>query len=274
MSDLFSYNNGSSVIPADVFRISPSQISKFFSNTSDWYRAMLLDEEGFTGSTATHLGNCVHAAAETYVTTGSISCPAINAYISSITDPEVDKQIIRHQYPTMAETLVSDYLSTAKLINPVCEQFVVAEVMPGVVVGGSIDLYSSNFGGIVTDYKTMGSLDTARLPTKVPYDYWFQQMAYCWALRKLGKPVSYFQLVYVTRHNTGRLNDKGKPLKDYPSQVHILKEPVTDESLDTIEGILKLIAESVLLWKSSPEYRHLLSQDWRLRETVKKQLFK
>lgn len=273
MSDLFTYNNGSSVIPADTFRISPSQINKFFDSTNEWYRTMLLDEAGFQGNTATHLGTCVHAAAETYITTGSIDHTAITAYINSITDPEVDKQVIIEQWPVMANRLVA-YLSTFNPINPTCEQFVVAEVTDKVVVGGSIDLYSDNLGGIITDYKTMGSLDKARLPKKVPRNYWFQQMTYAWALRKLGKPVNYFQLIYVTRSNTGRFNDKGKPLKDYPSEIHVLKEPVTEESLAIIEDILKLIAESVTLWKSNPEYQHLLAQDYRLRKEPPRKLFK
>ena len=274
MSDLFSYNDGSTVIPEDTFRISPSQISKFFDSTNEWYRTMLLNEEGFQGNTATYLGTVVHAAAETFLTNGSINEEAINNYIMSINNPEVDIITIDEQWPIMAEAL-TNYLSTEFVpISPECEQFVVAEVMPKVVVGGSIDLYSKNLGGTITDYKTMGSLDKARLPKSFPRAYWFQQLTYAWALRKNGKPVNYVQLVYVTRNNTGRYNDKGKALKDYPTQIHVLKEPVTDESLDIIEGVLKLIAESVTLWKSNPEYRHLLAQDWRLKEEPKPKLFK
>lgn len=274
MSDLFTYNDGSSVIPPDTFRISPSQISKFFDSTNEWYRTMLLDEAGFQGNTATHLGTCVHAAAETFITKGTIDTKAINTYISSISDPEVDTQVIADQWPIMADSL-TDYLSTTFVpISPQCEQFVVADVTPEVVVGGSIDLYSSNLGGTITDFKTMGSLDKARLPTKFPRAYWLQQMTYAWSLRKLGKPVNYVQLIYITRNNTGRFNDKGKALKDYPTQIHVLKEPVTDESLQIIEGLLKLIAESVTLWKSNPEYRHLLSQDWRLKQDPPRKLFK
>jgi len=273
MSDLFTYNNGSAVIPKDTFRISPSQINKFFDSTNEWYRTMLLDEAGFQGNTATHLGTCVHAAAETFITKGTIDTTAINTYIASIKDPEVEKQVITEQWPTMANNIVN-YLSTFKPINPTCEQFVVAEVTPKVVVGGSIDLYSDNLGGVITDYKTMGSLDKARLPKKIPRNYWLQQMTYVWALRKLGKPVSYFQLVYVTRSNTGRFNDKGKALKDYPSEIHVLKEPVTEENLAIIEDVLKLISESVTLWKSNPEYHHLLAQDYRLKQNTPRNLFK
>lgn len=275
MTDEFAYNDGKSVIPKDTFRISPSQMSKFFDSTSEWYRTMLLDEEGFNGNTATHLGNCVHVAAEMYTKTQTIDHAIINTYINSIDDPEVDKEIIRFQYPVMVQALVSGFLSKQSHSSAETEQFVVAEVLPGVVVGGSIDRYDPlKAGGTVTDYKSMGSLDKVRLPTRFARAYFFQQLTYAWALIKAGRPVSQVELIFVTRHNTGRVNDKGKPLKDYPSTVHRVFEPVTDENMDFIESVLKTIAESVLLWKSNPEYKHILAQDYRLKEVVRPKLFK
>ena len=243
----FDYNTGSDVIPFDTFRISPSQLSKFFDTTNQWFRENLLGEAGFTGSTATHLGNCVHAAAQMYTETGKVDYQLINTYIASINDPEVDKSIISEQYPIMVNALLDQYLTTANPIKPECELFAHTEILPGVVAAGSIDMYSADLGGTITDWKTMGSLDKARLPTKFPRSYWFQQMTYAYILRKQDKPVNYCQLVYITRDNTGRFNAKGKPLTDYPSTVHIIKEPVTDEAMDIIEGVLKVVAESVLL---------------------------
>jgi hypothetical protein len=273
MTDYFGYNNGSDVIPKDTFRISPSQLSKFFDQTNQWYREHLLGEAGFQGSTATHLGNCVHAAAQMFIETGRVDNSAIVKYVNSITDPEVEKPIINEQHPYMINSLL-DLIANTPITKPECELFAHAEVLPGVVAAGSIDMYSANNGGTITDWKTMGSLDKARLPAKFPRQYWFQQMTYAWILRQQGKPVSQCRLVYITRNNTGRFNDKGKPLKDYPSQTHILTEPVTDESMQIIEGVLKVVAESVLLWNSNPEYRHILAQDDRLRAPKKPKLFK
>lgn len=274
MSDQFAYNDGSSVIPEGTFRISPSQLSKFFDTTSKWYRENLLNEEGFTGSTSTHLGNCVHAAAETYAHTSKVDHKAIKDYISKITDPEVDKSIIYEQYPYMVDALIDQYLSTHKHKEFSTELFVVADVLPEVVVGGSIDFYTPEAGGIIRDYKTMGSLDKARLPQSFPRAYYFQQLTYAWALRKLGKPVDRIQLVYVTRNNTGRFNDKGKPLKDYPSTVHVVTEMVTEENMEFIESVLHLVAESVTLWKTHPEYAHIIAQDQRLKPSPKPKIFK
>lgn len=271
MSDLFTYNDGASVIPADTFRISPSQISKFFDSTSEWYRTMLMDESGFMGNTATHLGNCVHAYAEMYAK-WQVDLSAIDTYINSIDDPEVDKQLIRDQYPIMTQTLHDQFLVKHSFKSAISELFVVQEVMPNVVVGGSIDSYDPATATI-RDWKTMGSLDKARVPKSFPRAYYFQQLIYAWALRKQGKPVNRVQLVFVTRANVGRFNDKGKPLKDYPSEVHTLTELITEENMAFIESILKLVAESVTLWKTNPEYRHILAQDWRLRQEPPRKLF-
>ena len=56
----------------------------------------------------------------------------------------------------------------------------------------------------------------------------------------------------------------GKQLKSYPSEVHILEEPITQDDLDMIENIHTLIAESVTKFRDEPSLRHLLAQDLRL----------
>lgn len=271
------YNDGSKVLPKGSFKISPSQLSKFFDATTEWYRSMLLDEVFFTSSTATELGNCVHYLAELYIKDpSSVNFKEINEYITKIKNPEIEKDTISFQYPIMFNALRNNFLSTYSHITTAeTEKYVYTEIFPGIYAAGSIDMYNPNEnGGTITDWKTMGSLDKARLPASFPRQYWFQQMTYAWILRQQGRPVSQCKLVYITRNNTGRFNDKGKPLKDYPSQTHVLTEPVTDESMQIIEGVLKVVAESVLLWNSNPEYRHILAQDDRLRAPKKPKLFK
>jgi hypothetical protein len=271
--DYFSYNSGTGIIPKDDFRISPSQLSKFFDSTSQWYREHLLGEEGFTGNTATYLGTCVHAAAEMYTDSGKVDHSAILSYIDSIKDPEVDKQEIRSQYPVMVNTLIAKYLSLYN--HPVeTEIFVHEELLPKVHAAGSIDRYDETRRRII-DYKSIGSLDKARVPTKFPRNYWFQQMTYAWILKKQGKPVDFVDLVYISRSNTGRISEKtGKPMKDYPSEVNILTHQITQDDMDAIEGILQLVSESVDTWNSHPELRHILAQDQRLKAKKPPRLFK
>ena len=100
-------------------------------------------------------------------------------------------------------------------------------------------------------------------------------MTYAWLYKQLGHQVNYIKLVYITRNETGRFSEKtGKPLQDYPSQVYTVQEPVTQANLDLIESCIKLIAESVQCWQQHPELRHILAQDYRLKELPKPKLFK
>lgn len=271
MTDYFSYYDGPDSIK-DSFRISASQISRYFDSTSQWYHENFLNQEGFIGSTASELGTVVHAAAAMYFDTGTVDNQAIINHINSISNPEVDKSIIFEQYEHMVTMLINEYLASNKGTHS--EWFVHKEILPGIVVGGSIDMYNSN-KYTITDFKTMGSLDTARVPTKFPRSYWFQQMIYAWVLTELGHRVDYLELCYVTRNNTGRMSEKtGKPLKDYPTEVHIVREPVTAENLHMIEGCIKVIANSVKLWNEQPELRYILAQDYRLYQKPKPILFK
>lgn len=263
--DYFSYYDGKDQT-GDNFRISPSQLSKFFDSTVQWWREQVLKEDAaFQGSTASELGNCVHAAANMFFEEQQVYTQAIEDYITSIDNADVDKSEIRSQWKTMVTELVHRFLSTGP--GTEAEIFVHAEVAPGVLAAGSIDLYDERTA-TVYDYKTMGSLDTARVPTTFPRAYWFQQLTYAWILRKQGKPCDWIKLVYVSRNNTGRISEKtGKPMKDYPTEVNILPLQVTDENMEIIESVLKLVAESYLLYKDKPELLYILAQDYRLKDT-------
>lgn len=268
MTDYFSYNSNDGSIPSDAFRISPSQLSHFLDSTSSWYHTQLLGEAGFQGNTASHLGNVVHAAAHMYSDTKSVDKPALLDYISSISDPEVDKSLILSQMKPMIDTLINSFLSSN--LGTHAELFISHKVSDKVYLGGSIDLYDQN-KATVYDFKTMGSLDKARVPSKFPRNYYFQQLAYAYALIQQGYKVDYCKLVYISRDNTGRFSEKtGKPLKDYPSEVNIVTHEITQDDLDLIEGLLKVVSDSINLWYSNPEYRHILAQDSRLLHSQSK----
>lgn len=259
MKDYFSYNDGKGIVPEDHFRISPSQLSRFLDSTSQWYREMLLGEDAaFQGNTMSHLGNCVHAAAEMYATTGEVYYDQIESYINSITDPEVDTDFIHSQYESMIDTLISQYLTSNQPSHT--ELFLYKEIIPGIGVGGSID---SILGTTITDYKTTNALNA---PTKISRNYWFQQMAYAWLCRMNNIHIDTIRLCFITTSQTGRVSEKtGKPLKDYPSTVSIVEHHITDQDIEIIDNTLKLVAHSVDTWNKQPDIRHLLAQDWRLR---------
>lgn len=273
--NLFDYNAGQGLIPDSAVRISPSQLSRFFDDTANWWRETFLNEKPqFQGNTATHLGTCVHAAAQMFLQSNYIDHDQILAYIDSITDPEIDKHEILTAYPAMVDTLVSRLLQSQLPYNNVSESFEYTELLPDIYVGGSIDLYSSKNGGTITDYKTMQSLDRARVPTSFPRPYYFQQLTYAWLKRQQGHPVNLLELAYISRPNVGRVSDKtGKPLKDYPSELNLVRHQITDQDMEFIESNLKLIAESIQFAQSNPEHLYLLAQDRRLKPKPAPKLF-
>lgn len=264
--DYFSYDNGD--LPDDSFRISASQISRFFDTTSQWYREFLLGEApAFTGSTASELGTCVHAAAAMYHDTKTVDKASILAYIDSISNPDVDKSVIKEQLKPMTEALINSYC--AKNTHTTSEEFISYEVLPGIYVGGSIDATTNN---TIVDFKTTSA---KKAPTTFSRAYYFQLMTYAWVLKQHNRHMTHLRLVYVTRHIDGGYSDKtGKKLKDYPSECTVINHQITDDDWNLIDGCIKLIANSVKLWKENPELRWALAQDWRLYEKPKPQLFK
>ena len=76
----------------------------------------------------------------------------VEAYLATITNPEIDLNHIRRQYPIMGRKLVDLFTSRTKGQS---ELFFYEEVLPGIGVGGSIDLLCPSQ---VVDYKTTGSL--------------------------------------------------------------------------------------------------------------------
>lgn len=266
MSDYFTYCSGN--LPADHFRISASQLSRFFDSTSQWFREFLLGEApAFTGSTASHLGTCVHAAAAMYADSAKVNHSAIQQFISTL-PTDIDKAEITTQLAHMIPSLISGYLSTNRHTHS--EEFISYEVLPGIHVGGSIDAYDERIG-LVVDYKTT----SGKVPSSFPRQYYFQLMTYAWVLRKLNRPISQLRLVYTTRYVDGGFSEKtGKPLKSYNSTTSTLNHLITDSDWDLIDGCINLIAHSVQTWKANPELRYLLAQDYRLKLPPKPLLFK
>lgn len=266
MSDYFSYNPGN--LPAGHFRISASQLSRFFDSTSQWFREFLLGEApAFSGSTASNLGTCVHAAAAMYADSAQVDYTAIQQFISTLPS-DIDKAEITAQLTHMVPSLISGYLSANRHTHS--EEFISYEVLPGIHVGGSIDAYDERIG-LVVDYKTT----SGKIPSSFPRPYYFQLLVYAWVLRKLNRPITQLRLVYTTRYVDGGFSEKtGKPLKSYPSETSVLNHLITQSDWDLIDGCINLIAHSVHTWNTNPELRYLLMQDYRYKLPDKPMLFK
>lgn len=254
----FGYNPGD--VPEGAFKISPSQLSRFFDETGNWVREFLLGAPSFEGNTASYLGSTVHGLAAMFKDTGSVDFSKAEEFINSIETPEVDKDYIRQQYVPMYLALEQQFLVNA---TGTPELFMKQEIAPGIFLGGSLDLLNREE---VTDYKTTSALNA---PDTVKRSYYFQQLCYVWLARMAGYPVKRFRLVYVTTNQVGRISEKTKkPMQDYPTKVTSIVHEVTNDDMELIEGVIKLVADFISAWNKHPELRHVLAQDYRLKEQL------
>lgn len=284
------YNNGVGVLTPDQFRISASGISRFFTSTSSWFRENLLGESGFISNSASVTGTIVHYICEQFVANGVVTDAdknEISKYILKHTNsvysdynPDISIDYINTNYKPMAEAIINDYL----IHNPAThvEPFIAHEVLPNIFVGGSIDnltlaspKYSSDAhsfenlvssaSGTIVDYKTTNT-KPASLPANIQYSHKLQLLTYAWVLRQKGITIDRIRIVYCTSHEVDRYSDKtGKKLQDYPSTVKVLTEQLTEEDFNTIDGIIRLIADTIQVWQTHPELRYILAQDYRLK---------
>lgn len=274
-------SEGETIIPPTTFKVSPSGISDFLDHTAQYYAENLLGaEKSFQGSTSSYLGTALHATAEVYIKKGTLSEETRNSiysYIAINASETVNPEEIHLHLTPMWRALKSHIDS-----NPVAitECHVGFTVSPGVVLFGSIDAIRiigesqlqddgvSKYTSIeqlrgkhveIVDWKSSGALTA---PTKISRKYFFQLQAYAYILQaEYGIIVDSINNTYITRNAVGRLNSKGKPMKDYPSTVSSVSLPM--ESYDMIAGLTNLIADSVTMFVNNPELRGVLSQDGR-----------
>ena len=254
----FEYYNGEN--ETSSFRISASGISRFFTSTSKWFAENLTNTaEGFKGSTASVLGTLVHGHLEAYVKGQIIEDSEIEEYLvmQSMIIDELDVNYIKYQLPIMVSVAI-EYLQDTELGT--AERFIYKDLLPGICVGGSMDLHTDN---VVIDYKTTSA---KTIPKNIAYAHKIQLLTYSKLLREQGINITTMRIVYITTDIMGAISEKtGKPLKSYPSDVQILEEAVLPDDLDMIDNIWNVIAESVALFRDRSELRHVIGQDMRLR---------
>jgi RecB family exonuclease len=234
-------------VPEGSFKISPSGISKFFDVPSVWYRDNFLGENSFTGNTASELGTIIHAIAEAYALDESTNREEVEAYLDTLTDPDIDKQVIRDNYPEMAKVLVNEYLRYNQPDK--VEQPVLLNLGDDVLIGGTYDAIQ---GSTLIDYKT-----TAKKPNTetIPWNYKVQLMSYAYALRSNGVLIDRIRIVWVV-----------KPTKTLPARVFVVNHMITNEDWQDIQDTLELMKQTIMLQRSNPEYTHLLYKSMKLKE--------
>lgn len=255
------YANNDHGLPEGSFIISPSMVSGFNDKKHEWYRSQVLKEELFEGNTSTVLGTCVHRMAEYFLNGLDVDFDEINNYIDSISNLDIDKFFIKEQYPIMGRTLINHLIATS--IPKISEESVSICIKDNVYLAGTFDALDN---GTLIDFKTTSVKNPKE---SIPYYYKWQLLSYAYALRANNIEVNSIKLIYVTTNETNRVSDKtGKPLKDYPSKIVEIVEPITDSDMRFIEDYLKLIAETYLKGEECPELIYLLYGDYRLKEHI------
>ena len=243
-------------IPDSTFRISPSQIEKFFSYPAIWYEEQVLGEKQFSGNTSTELGTIVHAIAEAYAKGEPTSREEVEKYLTSkiktrsVTDEPLDLELIRDLYPTLSALLINDYLAENKPSRVEYQTF--AEVLPGIHVGGSVD---NRTGSTIVDYKNVATAPTNGNNGTIPFGYKIQLLAYAFCDRAQGILTDRLRLVYTVR-----------PTKTLPARIFIVNHQIADSDWELIENTLMLIAETIQVSRSHPELTHLLFKSMKLKE--------
>jgi hypothetical protein len=264
--NIAEYNDGSAILTKDnksteYVRISPSGVAKFFTNTREWYGEVLLNETYFTQSDSTILGNIVHFFCE--LASNGIKLPDPAATVSAYLNTQTceNRAEIESLWKDMATTMINGCINGRPPVHST-ETFIHHKLLPGIYVAGTYDaLVPLSLGDgtfSVRDYKT-----SSTKPSGIPYHYRMQAHTYAYILTQLGYKISRIELQYVTR-----------PTKTLPCRHFEFTEPFTSDDYDRIHGQLQLIAHSIATWKSSPELRFLLAQDFRLYIPPKPKLFK
>lgn len=118
--------------------------------------------------------------------------------------------------------------------------------------------------GVLIDYKTTSDKTPKNY---IPMHYRYQLLTYAYIYNKMGIPVDRIRIIWVTRNETNRISEKtNKPMKDYPAQAVAVTEQITEQDLLFIESILKLISETVYMYKLYPQLAYMLFKDYRLKE--------
>jgi len=260
MQSRLDYVSGACVLPDGYkFKISPSAINKFFNKPHEWFRSEILGEDTFLGNTASVLGTIVHFCAEEYVKTKKVDVPEIEKFLASNTNPDVDISYVAEQWKPMGQALI-DYLREAGIPQR-SEELIHTEIQPGYFVAGSADAVS---GDCLVDFKTTSYMSP---PTEIPQHYRYQLLTYAYIYNKLGIPINRIRIVWITNNIVGRISDKtGKPMKDYPATIGVCTETITNEDLEFIENVLKLICETVEAYYNDSKLAYLLFRDYRLKE--------
>ena len=255
LPEIFRYTRPE--IPEDcIHSISPSQINNFFAYPKVWYEDNMLDgEKAFQGNTATVTGTIAHHIYKSVTLGEPVTREEINEqlmlYAQLKPELNLDTNQIMIDYPLVTGEVVNSYVlphdKQGGLLK--VEEPVVANVMPGIYVGGTYDRLE---GDCIVDYKTVA---TKPREGPIPFNYKIQLLAYAYALRAKGYEVNRIRLVYGV-----------KPTIKLPARCFAVTETIDHVAEKLIDDTLRLIGESVLTVIENPSLTHLIFKSMDLKQ--------
>lgn len=248
-----------------VFKISPSKFSNFIERIHNWYASEVSKTDVFDYNTSSVLGTIVHYCAEQVAKGEEVDKEVIEEYISTKEIKEdFDPKVVRDNYKQMAERLVNDYVHPNKDNFLEVEEQHLHHIVDGFYVGGTLDVLEGiKSDCMITDYK---SYNSKTKPRTIPSHYKYQLLVYAFLLKSLGYNPTRTRLVYINRFIPGVISEKtGKRGKEYPPEVTVLTESITQEDIDFIENMIMLCVDTVKLGWDHPELLHIIYHDPRLR---------
>lgn len=247
MEDIFTYTGVE--IPEDCkVKISPSQISKFFELPKIWYEENVLLKNSNTSfykdDNGRILGTTLHYIYEQVANSKEVTREAIDNLIDNYIDnnPDViaDKDIIKNNYISMAETVVNESIIPYKNFILATEKPLIYKLAEGIYLGGTVDRIDKYSDGsiVIVDYKNVESKPSSL--DKIVFKYKIQMLAYAYLYYKLhfDKPTK-ISVIYSVR-----------PTKTLPARCFTITENIDNNDWKLIKDTLDLIVGSIdLCWK-------------------------
>lgn len=251
MSNIFGYEHIQ--IPDCKYKISPSQIGRFFEYPKQWYLENIKKEEPeFQGNTASFIGTICHYIYSSYVKGINPTREEINIelqdYLKEYPNKEVNFTEVTNVYPQVASAVMNNYVIKHNVDDISVETPISYKVKDGIYVAGTYDRLEDD---ILCDYKHVSSKPNEYV---LPFGYRIQLLTYAYILRKMGKEVNKIRIIYGV-----------KPTKTLNARCFTTTENVTDENLKLAEDTLNLIADSIITCEEHPELTYLIFKSMELK---------
>lgn len=217
--------------------LSPSQISRYFSDPWAWYNEQVLGKQGFIGNEASMIGSiCHYIYKEMSENNGDVDIGMMHDKISD----DLFAYINEHHLEIDVHRVLDGYRDVCNEVlkyirrdsdRPVfCECSRKMELSNGIWLSGTIDRWEPTTGR-VCDYKTVSKKPNVDY---IPLNYKLQLLSYVKLLLNAGEFPKTINIIYGV-----------KPLKTIGARWFLVQEDVTQRDIDWINSIYDNVVRSI-----------------------------